>query len=56
VVALPSPSDREKSQLNMHRYIEHCPAAGEITIFDRRWYNRAGVEYVMGFCKLTAGV
>jgi len=50
VVALPAPSDREKSQLYMQRYIEHFPAAGEITIFDRSWYNRAGVEYVMGFC------
>jgi polyphosphate kinase 2 len=50
VVALPAPSDREKTQLYMQRYIEHFPAAGEITIFDRSWYNRAGVEYVMGFC------
>jgi polyphosphate kinase len=50
VVALPAPSDREKSQLYMQRYLEHFPAAGEITIFDRSWYNRAGVEYVMGFC------
>src|SRR5215470_5581747 len=50
VVALPAPSDREKSQMFMQRYIEHFPAAGEITIFDRSWYNRAGVEYVMGFC------
>lgn len=50
VVALPAPSDRQKSQVYMQRYIEHFPAAGEITIFDRSWYNRAGVEYVMGFC------
>jgi polyphosphate kinase 2 len=50
VVALPAPSDRQKSQLYMQRYLEHFPAAGEITIFDRSWYNRAGVEYVMGFC------
>ena len=50
VVALPAPSDREKTQMYMQRYIEHFPAAGEIVIFDRSWYNRAGVEYVMGFC------
>jgi len=50
VVALPAPSDREKSQLYMQRYTAHFPAAGEIVIFDRSWYNRAGVEYVMGFC------
>jgi polyphosphate kinase len=50
VVALPAPSDREKSQLFMQRYIPHFPAAGEVVIFDRSWYNRAGVEYVMGFC------
>jgi len=50
VVALPAPSDREKSQLYMQRYVPHFPAAGEIVIFDRSWYNRAGVEYVMGFC------
>src|SRR5262249_25895839 len=50
VVALPVPSDREKTQLYMQRYIQHFPAAGEIVIFDRSWYNRAGVEYVMGFC------
>ena len=49
VVALPAPSDREKSQLFMQRYIEQFPAGGEIVIFDRSWYNRAGVEYVMGF-------
>lgn len=49
-VALPSPSDREKSQMYVQRYIEHFPAAGEIVIFDRSWYNRAGVEHVMGFC------
>jgi len=50
VVALPAPSDREKSQLYLQRYVEHLPAGGEIVIFDRSWYNRAGVEYVMGFC------
>jgi polyphosphate kinase len=50
VVALPVPSDREKSQLYMQRYLQHFPAAGEVVIFDRSWYNRAGVEYVMGFC------
>jgi polyphosphate kinase 2 len=51
VVALPAPSDREKSQLYMQRYLQHFPAAGEVVIFDRSWYNRAGVEKVMGFCK-----
>jgi polyphosphate kinase 2 len=50
VVALPAPSDREKSQMYVQRYIAHSPAAGEIVIFDRSWYNRAGVEYVLGFC------
>ncbi|MGB8547996.1 MAG: polyphosphate kinase 2 [Xanthobacteraceae bacterium] len=50
VVALPAPSDREKTQMFMQRYIQNFPAAGEIIIFDRSWYNRAGVEYVMGFC------
>ena len=50
VVALPAPSDRQKSQMYIQRYIEHFPAAGEIVIFDRSWYNRAGVEHVMGFC------
>ena len=49
-VALPAPSDRQKSQIYMQRYLEHFPAAGEIVIFDRSWYNRAGVEHVMGFC------
>jgi polyphosphate kinase len=49
VVALPAPSDREKTQMFMQRYIPHFPAAGEVVIFDRSWYNRAGVEYVMGF-------
>jgi len=49
-VALPAPSDREKSQMYSQRYIQHFPAAGEIVIFDRSWYNRAGVEHVMGFC------
>jgi polyphosphate kinase 2 len=50
VVALPAPSDREKTQMYMQRYLAHFPAAGEMVIFDRSWYNRAGVEYVMGFC------
>jgi polyphosphate kinase 2 len=50
VVALPAPSDREKSQMYLQRYFQHFPAAGEIVIFDRSWYNRAGVEHVMGFC------
>ena len=50
VVALPAPSDREKSQVYMQRYMAHFPAKGEVVIFDRSWYNRAGVEYVMGFC------
>jgi len=50
VVALPAPSDREKSQMYLQRYLPHFPAAGEIVIFDRSWYNRAGVECVMGFC------
>ena len=50
LVALPAPSDREKSQMYMQRYLQHFPAAGEIVIFDRSWYNRAGVEKVMGFC------
>jgi len=50
LVALPAPSEREKSQMYVQRYLAHFPAAGEIVIFDRSWYNRAGVEYVMGFC------
>ena len=50
VVALPAPNDREKSQMYIQRYITHLPAAGEVVIFDRSWYNRAGVELVMGFC------
>jgi len=50
VVALPAPSDRQKTQLFMQRYIERFPAGGEIVLFDRSWYNRAGVEFVMGFC------
>jgi polyphosphate kinase len=50
VTALPAPSDREKTQMYMQRYLAHFPAAGEIVIFDRSWYNRAGVEHVMGFC------
>jgi polyphosphate kinase 2 len=49
-VALPAPSDREKTQMYMQRYVQHFPAAGEVIIFDRSWYNRAGVEYVMAFC------
>ena len=51
VVALPAPTEREKSQMYMQRYVQHFPAAGEVVIFDRSWYNRAGVERVMGFCK-----
>ena len=50
VVALPAPSEREKSQMYLQRYVPHFPAAGEVVIFDRSWYNRAGVERVMGFC------
>ncbi|EYS86204.1 polyphosphate kinase [Cupriavidus sp. SK-4] len=50
VIALPAPTDREKSQMYVQRYLPHLPAAGEIVIFDRSWYNRAGVERVMGFC------
>jgi polyphosphate kinase 2 len=50
LVALPAPSDREKTQMYIQRYMAHFPASGEIVIFDRSWYNRAGVEYVMGFC------
>jgi polyphosphate kinase 2 len=50
VIALPKPSEREKTQWYFQRYIAHLPAAGEITLFDRSWYNRAGVERVMGFC------
>ncbi len=50
VVALPAPTEREKSQMYAQRYLNHLPAAGEVVIFDRSWYNRAGVERVMGFC------
>ncbi|WP_282099196.1 hypothetical protein [Deefgea sp. CFH1-16] len=50
VVALPAPTDREKTQMYLQRYVAHLPAAGEVVIFDRSWYNRAGVERVMGFC------
>jgi polyphosphate kinase 2 len=50
IVALPAPSEREKTQMYFQRYMEHMPAAGEIMLFDRSWYNRAGVERVMGFC------
>jgi polyphosphate kinase len=52
VVALPAPTEREKSQMYLQRYVLHLPAAGEIVIFDRSWYNRAGVERVMGFCPI----
>jgi polyphosphate kinase 2 len=52
VVALPAPTEREKSQMYLQRYVSHLPAAGEVVIFDRSWYNRAGVERVMGFCTL----
>src|SRR5438270_969521 len=51
VVALPAPSDREKSQMYVQRYMAHFPGAGEVVLFDRSWYNRAGVERVMGFCE-----
>jgi polyphosphate kinase len=54
VVALPAPTEREKSQMYLQRYMGHLPAAGEIVIFDRSWYNRAGVERIMGFCSLEA--
>src|SRR6476659_3184522 len=50
IVALPAPTEREKSQMYIQRYVPHLPAAGEVVIFDRSWYNRAGVEPVMGFC------
>ena len=50
LVALPAPSDREKTEMFLQRYVPHLPAAGEIVVFDRSWYNRAGVELVMGFC------
>ncbi len=50
VTALPAPSDREKTQMYFQRYFQHFPAAGEIVVFDRSWYNRAGIEHVMGFC------
>src|SRR5215469_5627985 len=50
LVALPAPTEREKSQMYVQRYMQHFPAAGEVVIFDRSWYNRAGVERVMGFC------
>ena len=53
VVALPAPTERERSQMYIQRYISHFPAAGEVVIFDRSWYNRAGVERVMGFCTPT---
>ncbi|MCP9915656.1 polyphosphate kinase 2 [Cyanobium sp. ATX 6F1] len=54
VVALPAPSDREKTQMFVQRYLPHLPAGGEVVIFDRSWYNRAGVERVMGFCSQEA--
>jgi len=50
VVALPAPNERERSQMYIQRYVTHLPAAGEVVIFDRSWYNRAGVEWVLGFC------
>jgi len=50
LAALPAPSDREKTQMYIQRYLQHFPAAGEVVVFDRSWYNRAGVEHVMGFC------
>ena len=50
VIALPAPTERQKSQIYAQRYFPHMPAAGEIVLFDRSWYNRAGVERVMGFC------
>ena len=50
IVALPAPTEREKSQMYLQRYVEHFPAAGEIVLFDRSWYNRAGVEHVLGYC------
>ena len=50
VMALPAPTEREKSQMYIQRYLTHMPAGGEVVIFDRSWYNRAGVERVMGFC------
>src|SRR6059058_1494381 len=50
VIALPAPNEREKSQMYVQRYLPHLPAAGEVVIWDRSWYNRAGVERVMGFC------
>src|SRR5439155_21924973 len=50
VVALPTPTEREKSEMYIERYMAHFPTAGEVIIFDRSWYNRAGVEHVMGFC------
>ena len=53
VIALPAPTEREKSQMYLQRYVPHFPAAGEVMIFDRSWYNRAGVEPVMGFCTPT---
>jgi polyphosphate kinase 2 len=52
VFALPAPSDREKTQMYMQRYVRHFPSAGEVVVFDRSWYNRAGVERVMGFCTM----
>ena len=54
VVALPAPTEREKTQMYVQRYMPHLPAAGEVVIFDRSWYNRAGVERVMGFCRRSS--
>ena len=50
ITALPAPTEREQTQWYFQRYIDHLPAAGEVVLFDRSWYNRAGVEHVMGFC------
>ena len=50
IAALPTPSEREKSEIYIQRYFQHFPAGGEVVLFDRSWYNRAGVEHVMGFC------
>jgi polyphosphate kinase 2 (PPK2 family) len=55
VAALPAPNDRERTQWYFQRYVSHLPAAGEIVLFDRSWYNRAGVERVMGFCTAPRG-
>lgn len=54
VAALPAPNDRERTQWYFQRYVSHLPAAGEMVLFDRSWYNRAGVERVMGFARMTS--